>query len=68
MVYGVTTLISNCGGIFSLFMGISGLSIIEFLYFFTMRLYNNMSKRRYIQKKLREELREENDLNKLVNK
>ncbi|KAM7342301.1 pickpocket protein 28-like [Cochliomyia hominivorax] len=55
VMFGVTTLIANCGGIFGLFMGISSLSIIEFIYFFSVRLFNNLRKRRYIKKKLMEQ-------------
>ncbi|KAM7342302.1 pickpocket protein 28-like [Cochliomyia hominivorax] len=52
IIYDLTTLIAQCGGIFGLFMGISVLSIIEFIYFFTIRLIYNLRKRRYIVKKL----------------
>lgn len=55
VMFGVTTLIANCGGIFGLFMGISSLSIIEFAYFFSVRLFNNLRKRRNIKKKLLEQ-------------
>ncbi|KAI8118089.1 Pickpocket protein 28 [Lucilia cuprina] len=54
VMFGVTTLIANCGGIFGLFMGISSLSIIEFIYFFSVRLFNNLRKRHFIKKKLME--------------
>lgn len=46
ILFGVSTLISNCGGIFGLFMGISGLSFIELIYFFSMRICGSCSQRR----------------------
>ncbi|XP_037826366.1 pickpocket protein 28-like [Lucilia sericata] len=54
VLYDLTQLIANCGGIFGLFMGISMLSVIEFIYFFSLRLLNNFRKRKLIQKKLEE--------------
>lgn len=36
--YTLTDFIASCGGFFGLFMGISLLSVIEFIYFFTLRL------------------------------
>lgn len=38
-VYTVTNFVAICGGLLGLFMGISVLSIIEFIYFSTLRLY-----------------------------
>lgn len=52
VMYGITTLIANCGGIFGLFMGISSLSLIEFIYFFSVRLCSNLRKRSLIKKKI----------------
>ncbi|XP_037941120.1 pickpocket protein 28-like [Teleopsis dalmanni] len=52
VIFSITTLIANCGGIFGLFMGISGLSIIELAYFFSVRLFDNLRKRRMSKKKL----------------
>ncbi|KAL7737995.1 hypothetical protein ACLKA6_006353 [Drosophila palustris] len=46
ILFGVSTLISNCGGIFGLFMGISSLSFIELVYFFSMRICGSCSQRR----------------------
>ncbi|TDG51035.1 hypothetical protein AWZ03_002690 [Drosophila navojoa] len=46
VLFGVSTLISNCGGIFGLFMGISSLSFIELVYFFSMRICGSCSQRR----------------------
>lgn len=40
--YGAVTLLSNIGGLLGLFLGISVLSIIETLYFFTLRLVNDL--------------------------
>ncbi|XP_065369031.1 pickpocket protein 28-like [Calliphora vicina] len=54
VIYDITQLIANCGGIFALFMGVSMLSLIEIIYFFSVRLYNNFRKRKLIQKKLEE--------------
>ncbi|XP_017835475.1 pickpocket protein 28 [Drosophila busckii] len=46
ILFGVSTLISNCGGIFGLFMGISSLSFIELVYFFCMRICGSCKQRR----------------------
>ncbi|KAH8296948.1 hypothetical protein KR044_001339 [Drosophila immigrans] len=46
ILFGVSTLISNCGGIFGLFMGISSLSFIELVYFFCMRICGSCRDRR----------------------
>ncbi|KAH8403942.1 hypothetical protein KR215_006867 [Drosophila sulfurigaster] len=46
ILFGVSTLISNCGGIFGLFMGISSLSFIELVYFFSMRICGSCRDRR----------------------
>lgn len=35
----MSAFISNCGGLFGLFMGASVLSIVELVYYFTLRLY-----------------------------
>lgn len=37
--YNFTNFLSNCGGLLGLFLGVSLLSMIEFIYFFTLRLY-----------------------------
>ncbi|KAM7342300.1 pickpocket protein 28-like [Cochliomyia hominivorax] len=60
IIFDFTTLISHCGGIYNLFMGISGISLIEFLYFFTIRLIYNLRKRHRIEKRLMEEEKMEN--------
>lgn len=38
-MYTTAIFIANCGGLLGLFLGISMLSIIEFIYFSTLRLY-----------------------------
>lgn len=38
-LYTITDLLSICGGLFGLFMGISALSVIEILYYSTLRWY-----------------------------
>uniref|UniRef100_A0AAG5DGW4 Pickpocket n=1 Tax=Anopheles atroparvus TaxID=41427 RepID=A0AAG5DGW4_ANOAO len=45
-IFGVADFIANCGGILGLFMGVSLLSIVEILYFFTMRPLINYFYRR----------------------
>lgn len=37
-LYGQTDFLANCGGLLGLFMGVSLLSIIEFIYYCTLRL------------------------------
>lgn len=36
-LYGLTDFIANCGGLLGLFMGVSILSFVEIIYFFTIR-------------------------------
>ncbi|XP_052756948.1 pickpocket protein 28-like isoform X2 [Galleria mellonella] len=38
-LYGQTDFLANCGGLLGLFMGFSILSVVEILYFFTLRLW-----------------------------
>lgn len=38
-MYTTTNFFANCGGLLGLFLGISMLSIIEFIYYSTLRLY-----------------------------
>ncbi|XP_055693357.1 pickpocket protein 28-like [Lutzomyia longipalpis] len=45
-LYGLTNFIANCGGILGLFMGVSWLSIIEIIYFCSIRLFCNLRMRR----------------------
>lgn len=35
----LTDFVSSCGGLLGLFMGVSILSIVEFVYYFSMRLF-----------------------------
>ncbi|XP_055920631.1 pickpocket protein 28 [Eupeodes corollae] len=44
-LYAVTTLIANYGGVLSLSIGFSILSIVELFYFITIRLINSLKKR-----------------------
>lgn len=37
-LYGKTDFLANCGGLLGLFMGVSVLSIVEVIYYFTLRL------------------------------
>ncbi|XP_065350362.1 sodium channel protein Nach-like isoform X1 [Cloeon dipterum] len=39
LLLSADTMLSNAGGLFGLFMGFSLLSVVEFVYFFTVRLY-----------------------------
>ncbi|CAH4030048.1 unnamed protein product [Pieris brassicae] len=38
-LYGQTDFLANCGGLLGLFMGFSILSVVEIIYFLTLRLY-----------------------------
>lgn len=40
--FGSVELLSNIGGLLGLFLGVSVLSIIETIYFFTLRLFNDI--------------------------
>lgn len=42
MNYGFVVMLSNVGGLLGLFLGISVLSVIETIYFFTVRFINNL--------------------------
>lgn len=44
-LYGPTDFLANCGGLLGLFMGASFLSIVELLYFFSLRLCCNLRAR-----------------------
>lgn len=37
-LFGITDFIANCGGLLGLFMGVSLLSIVEIIYFCTIRV------------------------------
>lgn len=45
-LYGLTDFLANCGGLLGLFMGISILSIVELVYFCTIRLMCNLGMRK----------------------
>ncbi len=40
-LFGFVDLFSNIGGLMGLCMGLSALSVVEFIYFFSMRIYFN---------------------------
>lgn len=42
-LYGITDFLANCGGIFGLFMGFSILSMVEMLYYASLRFWSNMA-------------------------
>lgn len=44
--YGISGLIAYIGGTFGLFMGFSLLSLVELIYFLSIRLYFNMKQRK----------------------
>ncbi|XP_055840717.1 pickpocket protein 28-like [Episyrphus balteatus] len=48
-LYSTTDFIANCGGLLGLFMGVSILSLVELVYFFTVRLWLNLKARRQIK-------------------
>lgn len=45
--YGFVIMMSNIGGFLGLFLGVSLLSIVETLYFFTLRFFNSLWLERY---------------------
>ncbi|XP_071443236.1 pickpocket protein 28-like [Hetaerina americana] len=49
-LYDQTDFIANCGGLLGLFMGFSFLSLVEIVYFFTFRLFNNIRGKRRKEK------------------
>jgi len=51
-LYGTTDFLANCGGLLGLFMGVSTLSIVELVYFCTVRLISNLRMRRKTRKEL----------------
>lgn len=51
-LYGTMDFIAQCGGILSLFMGISILSFVEIIYFATLRLSCKLHKRKLTKKRL----------------
>lgn len=50
-LYGQTDFLANCGGLLGLFMGVSVLSIIEVIYYFTLRLGCTLQIRRLRKRK-----------------
>lgn len=50
-LYGQTDFLANCGGLLGLFMGVSVLSIVEVIYYFTLRLGCSLRLRRHRQRK-----------------
>jgi hypothetical protein len=40
--FGTVTLLSNIGGLLGLFLGVSVLSVIETIYFFTLRFIDDL--------------------------
>lgn len=52
-LYGQTDFLANCGGLLGLFMGVSLLSIVEIIYFCTLRLCCNLRNRALRKRKSR---------------
>ena len=52
-LYGQTEFFANCGGLLGLFMGFSFLSLIEIIYYLTIRLACNLNLRRQKKNKIR---------------
>lgn len=50
-LYGQTDFYANCGGLLGLFLGMSCLSVIEVIYYFTLRLVCSLRLRRNRQRK-----------------
>ncbi|XP_061393669.1 pickpocket protein 28-like [Musca vetustissima] len=46
VLFGFTDFLGNCGGVLGLFMGFSILSLIEWFYHITLRLWSNMRSRK----------------------
>lgn len=57
-MYGKTDFIANCGGILGLFMGVSILSIVEIIYFSTLRIGCSLIKKRKQKKRRLQRLKE----------
>ncbi|XP_065361239.1 pickpocket protein 28 [Calliphora vicina] len=53
-LYGTTDFLANCGGLLGLFMGVSTLSIVEIIYFCTVRLITNLKMRRKKRKEMKD--------------
>lgn len=41
-LFGTTDFLANCGGLLGLFLGMSVLSLVELVYFFSLRLFCNL--------------------------
>lgn len=52
-LYGLTDFLANCGGLLGLFMGFSLLSIVEIIYYCTLRLICNLRTRKNRKRKQR---------------
>lgn len=52
-LYGLTDFLGACGGLLGLFLGMSVLSIIEVIYYFTLRLGCSLRLRRHRKRKMR---------------
>lgn len=50
-LYGRTDFLANCGGLLGLFMGFSLLSVVEVVYYCTLRLFCNLRRRRAAKRK-----------------
>lgn len=49
-LYGPTDFLANCGGLLGLFMGVSLLSIVEIIYFCTLRFCCSIRRKRIVKK------------------
>lgn len=47
---GLTDFVASCGGLLGLFMGVSILSIVEFIYYFSLRLFCSIRSREFEEK------------------
>lgn len=45
-LYGATDFFAYCGGVLGLCLGVSLLSVVEIIYYFTLRLYCNLHRRK----------------------
>lgn len=52
-LYGPTDFLANCGGLLGLFMGVSLLSIVEMVYYCTLRLCCNLRARKNRKRSMR---------------
>lgn len=62
-MYTIVDFIASCGGILGLFMGFSILSIVEMVYFSTLRIGCSLRKRRQNKKRRLKQLKIINDAN-----